>query len=246
RCPALLRPSPLQCRRSRRAVLGKTNTQELPARVGVEKAAVARADVVVGGDAGASAHRHLVAHELAVVLSERTGQRPEAGVRGVGRGRPFPVVPEVLPVAVRRGYGVPEAGCGQVPGAVLSCRGNLPLLLRRQARACPASEGVGLVIAHMSDRGMHVEVALASESELRGAVHVPVQWPVPTVFIHGSPAVCQPKVYLLVAAVPDELQVFPVRDLARPDPVLMYQDPVTGQFVVESEALTRCANLPDP
>src|SRR5688572_3802629 len=67
---------------------------ELPAGVGREVVAVARADVGFGRRAGAAPQDPLAAHEFRVVLPERTRGRPVAGIRPVGAPRPFPDVPE--------------------------------------------------------------------------------------------------------------------------------------------------------
>ena len=65
-------------------VLRKAEAEKLPAGIRVEKAPVSAANVIVGSDAGATAYRHLVAHELAIVFAQRTGQRLETRDMGVG------------------------------------------------------------------------------------------------------------------------------------------------------------------
>src|SRR5690606_31370889 len=81
----------LRCRR-RLGVLREPEAEELPAVARIEEAAVSRADVLEPGRAGAAADDHLVAHELAVVLAEGAGERPETGVGAVRRRGPFPYV----------------------------------------------------------------------------------------------------------------------------------------------------------
>src|SRR4029077_8199257 len=68
------------------------NPAELPLRFGRKEVAVARPDVTGRRRARAAAQDELVAHELAVVLADRTGERPVAGIRQVGGLRPFPDV----------------------------------------------------------------------------------------------------------------------------------------------------------
>src|SRR3546814_2462662 len=66
-------------------VLGQAQAGELPARRRWKEVAVAGANVAGGRCAAAAAQHVLPAHELAVVLAKRAGQRAEARVRGLGR-----------------------------------------------------------------------------------------------------------------------------------------------------------------
>ena len=77
-----------------RGVPRQPDAAELPARVGVEEVAVARADVIRGRRARSAAQHDLVAHELAVVLAERARRRRITGVGRVGAARPLPDVSE--------------------------------------------------------------------------------------------------------------------------------------------------------
>ena len=77
-------------RRDRSGVGGEAETGERPAGGRREEVAVGRPGVARRGDARAAAQHHLVAHELAVVLTDRAGRRLEAGVGQVGARRSTP------------------------------------------------------------------------------------------------------------------------------------------------------------
>ena len=85
--------APDQTREASRASRMPLNCQRA---LGREEVAVGRADVAARRGAGAAAQHELVAHELAVVLAERAGGRPVAGVGRVGALRPLPDVAEQL------------------------------------------------------------------------------------------------------------------------------------------------------
>src|SRR3546814_3645967 len=92
---------------------------ELPARRRWKEVAVAGANVAGGRRAAAAAQHVLPAHELAVVLAQRAGQRAEAWIRGVGRRRPLPHVAEQLLQARAVVFGslrVQRAGIGEKIG----------------------------------------------------------------------------------------------------------------------------------
>src|SRR5690606_39176809 len=138
-------------------ILCQAQAGELPARSGREEVAVGGADVAGRGRAAAAAQDQLSAHELAVVFAERARQRAEARVRTVGARGPLPAV----------------AGPGEVVG------GGLPFGLGRQARARPAGEGIGLVVADVADRRRGIDGLPAGEREFDAAVGMPVERAVP-------------------------------------------------------------------
>src|SRR5690606_39091114 len=77
-------------------VASQAHARELPARMWVKEIAIRRPNVVAGCGARGAAQHELIAHELAVVLTVRTAEPPEAGTGDVGRGSPFPRVAEAL------------------------------------------------------------------------------------------------------------------------------------------------------
>ena len=81
---------------------------------------------------GAAQH-HLIDHELAVVLAERAGRRPDSPDRRIGAAGPLPDDAEGV---------VERAGT----------RRDLPFGFGRQILAGPARESIGLVIADMTNR----------------------------------------------------------------------------------------------
>src|SRR5215469_18426347 len=84
-----------------RRSFGEPYAHELPAGRGREEVAVGRAYVASGGGTRASAEHQLVAHELAVVLADRTRGGSESGIGDVGTRCPLPDVAEPLRVLAR-------------------------------------------------------------------------------------------------------------------------------------------------
>src|SRR3546814_1754377 len=119
--------------------------RSLPARRRWKEIAVAGATVAGGRRAAAAAQHVLPAHELAVVLAQRAGQRAEAWIRGVGRRRPLPHVAEQLLQARAVVFGslrVQRAGIGEIAVDGDAGRGLLPFGFGRQARPGPARKSV--------------------------------------------------------------------------------------------------------
>ena len=87
------------------SILGEPDSRELPARVGGEEVAVGRPDVRARRGARAAAEHVLVAHELAVVFAQGTGQRPIARIGCVRALGPLPDIAEEL-------FGEAAAGLG--------------------------------------------------------------------------------------------------------------------------------------
>src|SRR5439155_11246507 len=102
------------------AVPGQANAAELPARRRWEEVAIALAQVRARRRARAAAQDELVAHELAIVLAERAGERLISRVRRVRALRPLPTFAEHLrqPIA-RRGGGVEAAALDEAAAAVV-------------------------------------------------------------------------------------------------------------------------------
>src|ERR1039458_8309738 len=80
----------------------QSNPGELPACLRGEEVAVAGADSGPRRYARTAVQPHLPAHELAVVPSQRTVQRLEAGITQVSARRPLPAIPKQLRWAVLR------------------------------------------------------------------------------------------------------------------------------------------------
>src|SRR5687768_11337972 len=111
-------------------------TRKLPPQVRVEKVAVCRAAVAFGCCDGRAAQDHLVDHEFAVVLADRTCGFVEARVGKICRVGPFPT---------------------KAPVEFAACR--FPLKFCRQAHALPFRERGGFVIRNVTDRRVHLQAA---------------------------------------------------------------------------------------
>src|SRR4051812_49196558 len=84
-----------------------------------------------------------------------------------------------------------------------SGRGSLPLGLGGQARPRPAGVGVGLVVADVADRLGGRDGAQAGEGlhDPDTVALLPVERRVPTLSVYRVPAIRQPELWPLVAAV---------------------------------------------
>src|SRR5262249_37947103 len=69
------------------AVVDQPQAAELPARRRVEEIAVTRARVAIRGRERGAAQHHLVDHELAVILAERTRGRAESRIGRIRTAR---------------------------------------------------------------------------------------------------------------------------------------------------------------
>lgn len=117
----------------------------------------------------------------------------------------------------------------------------LPLRLGRQAGACPAGVGVGLVEAQVRDRRIGVDRHQAVQRHPAPAaravrfVRAPVERGIDAFALHPGPAVRQPQRGLAVAAVFHEGQPFAVGDGVRGQRVRLQPDGVARPFAVEHE-----------
>src|SRR6476659_81220 len=114
-------------------VVGKAQSGKLPAMMRIKEVAIGDTAVAFRSCKGRATQHQLVDHELAVIFAERALDGPVARVGGIGAAGPLPNDPE---------------GVVEMAG---SC-GDLPLHFGRQMLAAPAREGVGLVIADVTDR----------------------------------------------------------------------------------------------
>src|SRR5690606_10539157 len=121
-----------------------------------------------GSHTRTAAQHHLVAHELAVVLAERSPDRAVSGIGSVRTLGPLPNVAQHLldPLPAGRGLRLEQALLRE--GALRSglAGGHLPLRLGRQAALAPAGEGVGLEEADVADREIRIDRFHSPEREL--------------------------------------------------------------------------------
>src|ERR1700722_9591200 len=95
--------------------------------------------------AGTAAQDHLPAHELAVVLAQRSLKRPKAGISQVSAPRPLPAIAEELRSALSlSGHGSQCAGIKQVAFDRCALHRRLPFELGGQATTSPANVRVSL------------------------------------------------------------------------------------------------------
>ena len=103
----------------------------MPARIRGKEVAVGAAGMRARRDAGSAAQDHLVAHELAVVLTQGSGERRVAWIANIGTRRPLPHVAIELkkrPTVIRgrSSSRVKAPGFEEMPGE-LRRGGRLPL-----------------------------------------------------------------------------------------------------------------------
>src|SRR5690606_23075637 len=116
-------------------ILGQTNAGELPGGLGRKEVAVGRPDVGFRSGAGAASKDKLVAHELAVILTERTRSGLVAGIWCVRTTGPLPQVTEepgqrcIAPDCVRTNRMIVFL-LHEIAGHGSAGRCNLPFLFR--------------------------------------------------------------------------------------------------------------------
>src|SRR6266536_5684896 len=135
----------------------QSDTHELPLGVGRKEVAVGGPNMRQGGGARAAAQDVLVAHELSIVFPDRPRTWLEVRIGRVGALGPFPHVAIHLretPTAGRsvKWSRVVQATLNKIPfhGNILCC--HLPLSFSWEAYTCPASIGIGFIIADVTDR----------------------------------------------------------------------------------------------
>ena len=233
--------------------MARRRPAERPAGGRREEVAVARPGVARRGDAGAAAQHHLVAHELAVVLTDRAGRRLEAGVGQVGGRRSTPR-PRCRAGRAPAGGAAAGGGAGAARAEVVrrvadaaAPGGHLPLELGREPGAGPAGVGVGLEVADVDDRvGGGRPAAAPCERELGPAVAVgfPVEG--------GPPALAAARWPSRRTATARAARSPPSAMKASQSPLVTSrsamrngreQGVVAGALVVEGEAATRRGRL---
>src|SRR6267142_1312758 len=127
-CPALCIAASSPTRST--AVRRQSNPAELPARVGREEVAIGGPDVRSGRCARAATQHELIAHELRVVLSQRTLHRAIPGIGEIGAAGPLPHVAKELrrPIACDR---MEATTLHKIPRYRPLPRANFPLRLGR-------------------------------------------------------------------------------------------------------------------
>src|SRR5262249_18307133 len=143
---------------------------------------------------------------------------------------------------VRRGSdrGMETTRFLEVAGQGDRCGGSFPLRLGRQPGPGPAGEGVGLVVADMTDRLLQTHPPVPCQGALGpgAACQLPIERRRPTACLPCGPAVGEPELGTLVAAVTHEFQILAVRYQAIGELKTVHERAVSGRLVVESELLS--------
>ena len=122
--------------------------------------------------------------------------------------------------------------------------GDFPFRFARQPRTGPACEGIGLVIADVTDRCLQVQRAQATKGHLvpAGVLAQPVQRSVPAGLLDQVPAVRQPQLRAGITAVSDERQVFAVAHQSFGKLEILDELAMSRGFAIEGEI---AAGMPD-
>src|SRR5262249_49652936 len=141
---------------------------------------------------GSAPQDHLVAHELAVVLTQRSARRCVAGIADIGTRRPLPYVSvqsEDWAAVIRRHAcrWVKVPSFQEMPGEGHGSGCRLPPRLAGQPSAGPAREGVAFVEGDMADRLGRVEAPQPPQAHHEPLITLPlpVEGGGPTVELPG-------------------------------------------------------------
>src|SRR5579883_2370165 len=201
------------------------------------------------------AQDHLVAHELAVVLADRSGGRTEARICDIGTRRPFPHIAEHLQKArtvragSRGGAGMQPAAIGEIAYDRQLCGRHLPFRLARQALAGPAGKGVGLIKTDMTDRLRRVQPTAPAQRENRPrplALAPPIERRFPALLAYRRPAVGEPEFGAAIAAILDEVEILAAGRRARGQTEGFEPDLVARRLIVKGETGAAMPDLIQP
>jgi hypothetical protein len=194
--------------------------------------------------AATAAQHVLIDHELPVVLPDSSRCGPESWIRQIRRSRPLPDV-AVQRLSAARANRLQHVEIEEPAGDVFVRGRVFPLGLGREARAAPSCEGVGLVVADVTDRLRGIDRPHASQCEQRptGTVGFPVQRRLPLVRLDSCPPVREPEVGARIPVVLDERQPVGTRRRAIGERERLQEHDVTRGLVVEREAATLVTDL---
>src|SRR5664280_3221392 len=182
--------------------------------MGRKEVPIGRSNVRLRRRAGSAAQHHLIAHELAVVLANRSLGRLETGIGAVGAGRPFPNIAEHLRQRLRRlnRARMQAPALQQISRHPARSRRNFPFEFSWESRSRPARKGVGLVIADMSNRFVQVEWlhTLNGVMPPLAIALLPVQRSAQLIVTNAVPAVRKPQLGCAVAVVAYEFEILAV------------------------------------
>src|SRR5208337_1068411 len=249
-------------------LLRQPNSGKLPARLWSKEIAVASADVPCRRDARSAAQHHLSAHELAVVLAQRSIHRMKTRIAQVGATSPHPAVPiplrgvlvlvlSAVPVLdeifSRDRHQIP--GIKQVSFHQLVFHRGLPLKLRRQPLPRPSRVGVGLVETYLAHRrrrqllqrplpmqGKNSPFTLPSVASLSA----PIKRSAPAILLHRIPPRRKPELRPAIATINHELCILAARHQPVRQRIRLQPHAMARQLIIKTEPAARVARLPQP
>ncbi len=183
-------------RRYRRLMLriaGQTDAGKLPTCLGRKEIAICRAHVAGRRRTRSAAQHVLVAHELAIVLSQRAIRRGKARIRRIGTCRPLPrfaiQLCKRLVVAVA-GTRMESAAVGETAHHLGGLGSVLPLEFGGQSRTRPTRKRVGLEITDVANGFRQVESAQSAQRKLLPCAVLlqPIQGRLPLLRVDRIPA----------------------------------------------------------
>src|SRR5664279_449978 len=221
--------------------------------MGRTEVAIGRSNMRLRRRAGSAAQHHLVAHELAVVLANRSLGRLETGIGAVRACRPFPNIAEHLRQRFRQRRRLHRArmqmtALQQISRHPARSRRNFPFEFSWESGSRPARKGVGLVIADVTNRlaqfqwlhtlnGVMPPLAIAL---------LPVQRSAPLIVANPVPAVRKPQLGGAVSVVAYEFEILAVDHQPRGQAKSFQINIVPRTLVVEREALACKTDAIDP
>src|SRR5664279_4967321 len=221
--------------------------------MGRKEVAIGRSNMRLRRRAGSAAQHHLVAHELAVVLANRSLGRLETGIGAVGAGRPFPNIAEHLRQRLRQRRRLHRArmqmtALQQISRYPARSRRNFPFEFSWESRSRPARKGVSLVIADMSNRFAQFQWLHAFDGVMPplAIALLPVQRSAPLIVANPVPAVRKPQLGCAVTVVAHEFQILAVGHQPGGHAESFEIHIVTRTLVVEPEALACKTYAVDP
>src|SRR5688572_17286640 len=170
-----------------------------------------------GSSTAPAAQDVLVAHELPVVLSERSFDRLVSWIRSIRARSPLPGVTEHLDQfgelrPIVRSHWPENSILNKTPLDRRLFGRYFPLGLGREPGSGPMRERIGLEVTHMANRILRSHRLKTGKREVPPTVGAldPVQWRQPTPFLYLLPSGREPEFGSFVTAGFDKLDIFTV------------------------------------
>src|SRR3984893_7403967 len=123
-------------------------------------------------------------------------------------------------------------------------RSDFPFCFRRQTPSGPTSVGIGLEVAHVTDRFGRIDFAQARQGEREPLAipFLPIERRTPFLLVDCKPAPCEPEFRTFVTAVFHECEILSICDEARSELKIVEEDPMAWSFIVEREIFALVSN----